>query len=461
MKETIEFALVLKHPELSSKQDRDRKVRESIERLNLVEKANILIGGGSHGGKILSGGEKRRVYVGRELVVLLDEPDAVLLLDEPTTGLDAASSRRLVEQLSSLAHNIGCTVVMSVHNPRYSTFSLFHSVTIVDQGYIMYRGCPKGLNSYLLDLGFVCPEQENIADFVIDVLDERRLLFSDVEGGGNSSEGKKIETLDVNSIGFLGVHEGTVAHAMHTKYCSELVVLEELQPFKNPEESSDDPKRSSYSLSPYKKTIIRAGVLCSRYWRILLRKPTSFRLTILTRAVMSIIMGLIYSKQKHDVQGLQNISGLFFFTGINHVFSVASETVNSLIEEHSVLREEAGNNYYGPGTFLACKLIMQVIPLQLVPSFLYSIVVYWTVDLRAGANHFLFFVFALFILNFLGYSFINGISIILHPKNLSSALIVTPLYMSIMVIFAGIFVRISQVHNFLQWLQYLSVFYLG
>ena len=62
-------------------------------------------------GRSLSGGQRQRVAVARAL--LRDAP--VLFLDEPTTGLDADTSRRLLHAVAR--HRAGRTVIVATHDP--------------------------------------------------------------------------------------------------------------------------------------------------------------------------------------------------------------------------------------------------------------------------------------------------------------------------------------------------------
>ena len=62
-------------------------------------------------GRSLSGGQRQRIAVARAL--LRDAP--VLFLDEPTTGLDADTSRRLLDAVAR--HRAGRTVIVATHDP--------------------------------------------------------------------------------------------------------------------------------------------------------------------------------------------------------------------------------------------------------------------------------------------------------------------------------------------------------
>ena len=81
-----------------------RRVREVTERLSLADRRGDLV-------ESLSGGLKRRVEVAK---ALLHHP-AVLLLDEPSTGLDPGARRELWQYLEDLRSQEGVTALLTTH----------------------------------------------------------------------------------------------------------------------------------------------------------------------------------------------------------------------------------------------------------------------------------------------------------------------------------------------------------
>nr|WP_289143603.1 ABC transporter ATP-binding protein [uncultured Halomonas sp.] len=88
---------------LSRKDARTRGDRE-LARFELLERANEPV-------RKLNGGHRRRVEIAR---ALLHEP-SLLLLDEPTVGLDVASRRALNEHVRILCDEAGLTVLWATH----------------------------------------------------------------------------------------------------------------------------------------------------------------------------------------------------------------------------------------------------------------------------------------------------------------------------------------------------------
>lgn len=62
----------------------------------------------------MSGGEQQRVAVARALVRLPD----LIIADEPTASLDAASGRLVAELIQGIARKLGCVVIMATHDER-------------------------------------------------------------------------------------------------------------------------------------------------------------------------------------------------------------------------------------------------------------------------------------------------------------------------------------------------------
>lgn len=93
------------------KQDKVLIIERVIEALGLQAIRDSKVGTVEKRG--ISGGQKKRVNVGLEMVM---EP-SLLILDEPTSGLDSASSSLLLRALRREALE-GVNVSMVVHQPR-------------------------------------------------------------------------------------------------------------------------------------------------------------------------------------------------------------------------------------------------------------------------------------------------------------------------------------------------------
>jgi ABC-2 type transport system ATP-binding protein len=80
------------------------RIAEELERLNMLERRNEKV-------RQLNGGHKRRVEIAR---ALLHQP-ALLLLDEPTVGLDMPSRQAIVEHVHKLASEHQLAVLWATH----------------------------------------------------------------------------------------------------------------------------------------------------------------------------------------------------------------------------------------------------------------------------------------------------------------------------------------------------------
>eukprot|EP01114_Cavostelium_apophysatum_P015588 TRINITY_DN4279_c0_g1_i1.p1 TRINITY_DN4279_c0_g1~~TRINITY_DN4279_c0_g1_i1.p1 ORF type:complete len:767 (-),score=153.56 TRINITY_DN4279_c0_g1_i1:58-2358(-) len=140
-------------------------VDEVIQILQLEGVENTIIGDNDKRG--ISGGERKRVNVGIELV---SEPRA-LFLDEPTTGLDSAVAKDLCQHLKNVTRKRNLTTVAVLHQPRYDIFLMYDDVILLGRGgRTVYSGPANRALEYFSSIGFECPEHVNPADFYLDVI---------------------------------------------------------------------------------------------------------------------------------------------------------------------------------------------------------------------------------------------------------------------------------------------------
>jgi lipooligosaccharide transport system ATP-binding protein len=133
----------------------------------------------------LSGGMKRRLTIARSLI---SEPE-ILLLDEPTTGLDPQARHVVWDRLYRLKQQ-GVTLVLTTHYMDEAE-QLCDRLVVMDGGQIAAEGSPRELiarysTPEVLELRFAFEEQEHAPDKLADlavarmeVLADRILLYTD------------------------------------------------------------------------------------------------------------------------------------------------------------------------------------------------------------------------------------------------------------------------------------------
>lgn len=149
----------------------DSLVNDILENLNLSECADRLIGGGPllKGG--LSGGERKRVQCGVELVT---HPE-IVVLDEPTSGLDSYSAQQLVEVLHRISE-AGATVIVTIHQPPPPVVRLIDNLLLLLDGRLMYNGeMGEPVGDYFSAKGYPRPDDYNIADWILEVAQTNKM----------------------------------------------------------------------------------------------------------------------------------------------------------------------------------------------------------------------------------------------------------------------------------------------
>jgi len=141
--ENLQFAAAIRSPHLS-RRDRMRRLEGKLLELGLGERRDAVVGSAAK--KTLSGGERKRLNIGLDMIGMSD----VYLFDEPTSGLSSKDSEHVIEIIRSMAHNK--IIIVTIHQPSSKLFQMFHKAVLLDKGgRLVFFGTPSDMLRYFAE----------------------------------------------------------------------------------------------------------------------------------------------------------------------------------------------------------------------------------------------------------------------------------------------------------------------
>jgi ABC-type polar amino acid transport system ATPase subunit len=134
---------------IKTKKEVEQKAVELLERVGLLEKADVMP-------RQLSGGQQQRVAIARALAM---EPD-IMLFDEPTSALDPEMVGEVLAVMQELA-SMGMTMVVVTHEMGFA-MDVADRVIFMDEGIIMEEATPAEM--------FTNPKNPRTIEFLNKVL---------------------------------------------------------------------------------------------------------------------------------------------------------------------------------------------------------------------------------------------------------------------------------------------------
>ncbi|XP_029610492.1 ATP-binding cassette sub-family G member 2 [Salmo trutta] len=438
VRENFRFSAALRLPSSVSQKEKEDKVNRLIKELGLTKVADSRVGTQLIRG--ISGGERKRTNIGMELII--DPP--VLFLDEPTTGLDASTANSVLLLLKRMSSH-GRTIILSIHQPRYSIYRLFDSLTLLVSGKQVYHGPAQSALDYFSNIGYTCEPHNNPADFFLDVIngDSTAIAFNRIKDADDSDPDRVTSSRQ-------NIEDHLVQEYRGSQYYGESKAqLERIT--MNREYSVKTPSRTiTYNTSF--STQFR-WVLKRTFTNLILNPQTSFAQIGVT-VFLAVIVGAIFFGVKNDQSGLQNRMGALFFITTNQCFSSVS-SAELFITERKLFIHEYISGYYRVSVYFLCKLLSDIITLRTLPAILFSCVAYFMIGFKATVEAFFLFMLTVALVAYTATAMTMAISAD------QSVVAIANIFMTIafvfMMIFSGLLVNLPSIVEWLAWFQYLSI----
>ncbi|GMH34285.1 hypothetical protein BSKO_02119 [Bryopsis sp. KO-2023] len=447
--ETLYFAALLRLPKTMSRAEKGERVEAVIAALGLDKCRDTLIGGPMMRG--VSGGERKRVSVGHEL---LTNP-SVIMLDEPTSGLDATTAMQLITVLRQLAEG-GRAIITTIHQPSSRLYQQLDTLMLLSEGHTMYYGDAKLVMGWFQKLGQPLPLGVNIADFILDLANGD---INDEERSGDECRQEFISaflsystkhhqgvTCESDIINFNKEGEAAISptSSSSTVRASETFEIESDSP-------DDGSERWGASF------VEQVKVLSSRTVRT--RRFETFSLQKFIQLIgLAIIAGLLWWQAggKNTLLSASDMSGLLFFELLFTQFSAMFAALFTFPQEFQMMSKERSSGMYRLSAFYISRSASEMPMDCLIPS-LFVLIIYWTTGLRptffAFLSHWAAMMLSLLTAQSVG--LIIGASVMDFKK----AQTITTLMMLTMMLTGGFYIR--KIPGWLKWLKYCSFIFYG
>ncbi|XP_014734486.1 PREDICTED: ATP-binding cassette sub-family G member 2 isoform X1 [Sturnus vulgaris] len=439
VRENLKFSAALRLPKSVKEKEKNERVNQVIKELGLSKVADSKVGTQFTRG--VSGGERKRTNIGMELIT---DP-AILFLDEPTTGLDASTANAVLLLLKRMSKQ-GRTIIFSIHQPRYSIFRLFDSLTLLAAGRVLYHGPAQHAIEYFQSIGYQCEPYNNPADFFLDVIngDSTAVAMNKAVENNTAESTEEHSEYDKNLAEQLAEKYSNSAYYRETK-----AHLESISPG-NKKKSKGIFRQITYANS----FLHQLKWVSRRTFKNLIGNPQASIAQLCVTAFLGLVVGAIYFGLEENSAGLQNRVGAMFFLTTNQCFSSVS-AIELFVVEKKIFIHEYISGYYRTSAYFIAKLMADLIPIRTMPSIIFTCIVYFMLGLKPTVGAFFTMMFTLMMVSYTATSM--ALAIAAGQSVVAIANLLMTVAFVFMIIFSGLLVNLTSVLPWLSWLKYFSI----
>jgi ABC transport system ATP-binding/permease protein len=332
--ENLDFAAAIRAPHIG-RRERLRRIDVKLAELGLNERRNSVVGSAAR--KTLSGGERKRLNIGLDMVSSAD----VFLFDEPTSGLSSKDSEHIMEIIRDMAHNK--IVIVTIHQPTSRIFQMFHKAIVLDRGgKLVFFGTPRETLEYFAEAEDRLAAESAGAcescgttrpEFIFDVLETPlRDLGGDI-------------ILEENDRGQLVPARRFSPDYWRDKYEAHRLLKDVQQPSTprgTPAPAAPSGPRRREKLRP-REQWRQFATLLQRAFLSKLRNRANLLTTILEAPLLALLTGLVlrYSESEvYDFASSFHIPTYLFLSLVVAMFLGLTNSVDDIIHDRPVLMRE-------------------------------------------------------------------------------------------------------------------------
>ncbi|THC97965.1 hypothetical protein EYZ11_002535 [Aspergillus tanneri] len=368
----------------------------------------------------VSGGERKRVSI----IECLAARGSVFCWDNSTRGLDASTALEWTKAIRAMTDVLGLSTIVTLYQAGNGIYDLFDKVLVLDEGKEIYYGPMAQARPFMEDLGFVCREGSNVADFLsgVTVPTERR-----IRPGYENRFPRNADTLAAE-------YEKSPIHAQMVaeyEYPDTDLARERTEDFKAAvaeEQSSRLPKNSVLTVD----FVDQVKACVARQYQILWGDKATFIIKQVSTLVQALIAGSLFYNAPN------NSGGLF---------------VKSGALGRPVLVKHKGFGFYHPAAFCIAQITADI-PVLLFQISVFSIVVYFMVGLDMSASGFFTYWVLVFATTMAMTALFRSVGALF--STFDGAAKVSGFLIAALIMYTGYMIQKPQMHPWFGWIYWIN-----
>ena len=372
-----------------------------------------------------------------------------------------------------LAISRGCTVIFSIHQPRYAIFSMFDRLHLLSCfGQTVFHGKSAEAVNFLEKIGLTCEAHNNPADFFLDVImknsdaneqneplayDNKAMQLVNEDSAKKSykvsikqmaddedDDDEKTEKMNLPKM-----FRDSAEHRSILGDCEAITVSS-----KKKVDEAESHSKKDFSVNFFFQLLF----LLQRQFKDFIRNPQKCIMPSIVSAMIGIVCGLVWFDLDVSITGFRNYYGAVAFLVVNVMFQNLA-AIELFIGGRAIFLHELSNGYYSAGAFFISKLAVDMALQQFLPATIFISIFYWMAGFPADFGAFIFTVLGGFLICLSASGVAFFFSVLAGVLSLASALMT--LTMILFFLFSGLLINLSSVPKVLSWPQYLSIMRYG
>ncbi|KAF4315195.1 hypothetical protein BBO99_00008563 [Phytophthora kernoviae] len=399
-----------------------------IGQLGLQNCENTILGNAMLRG--VSGGERKRVTTGEMEFGM----KYVSLMDEISTGLDSAATYDIICTQRSIAKTLHKAVAISLLQPAPEVFALFDYILIMNESEVMYHGLREDVVPYFESLGFKCPPDRDIADYLLDL--------------GTRMQHQYEAALPVGMT-----KHPRAASDFAEMFCQSRVYASMVGMIETPMDPELEKHVNEYMdpVPEFRQSFLKnIKALSIRHMSILWRNKAY----VASRVVMTCFMGLIYGSTFYQVDptDVQVMLGVIFQAVLFMSLSQASQ-IPVFMEAREIFYKQRGANFYQTAAYVVAYSLA-LIPPSVFEIIIFGSLVYWMCGFVANVGAYIIYLCLLTLTNLVLSTWFFALTALC--PNLDIAKPMSTFSIVFIIIFAGFVQPKNEIPDYLVWIYWIN-----